>query len=470
MNFIYYDLTFLVVFAIFVASFLYFNRKNLKKEGLLFLYKASWGIKLIDKIGTNYKKTLKFLSYISIGLGYILMGTMIYLFGRIIYIYIAFPSVVKALKVPPILPLVPYLPQIFKLDFLPNFYFTYWIVILAVIAITHEFAHGIFAAANKVKIKSTGFGFFPFFLPVFLAAFVEQDEKDMEKKGKFAQMAILSAGTFANILTAIFFFGVLLLFFSLMFTPAGVVFNNYATAVVPLNDIEYVNGVGLLDKSYEEISALMDEGLNKIETKNENFFALQSSVSKDSELGVFYYNAPAINAKMQGAIFEINGVEVINRDDLKTELEKYSAGDTVDIKTKGKGVLEYEIELGKNPYNEERWIGIEFSEQKSSGVVGKVYSWLGSFKDSHTYYEPKYDGWSEFVYNLLWWLVLISLSVALVNMLPVGIFDGGRFFYLTVLGITKSKKIAEKSFAFMTYLFLFLLLLVMLVWVKGIFF
>ncbi|MEN7982715.1 MAG: site-2 protease family protein, partial [Nanoarchaeota archaeon] len=456
---------------IFIAIFLYSNKKNLKKEGLLFLYKASWGIKLINKVGTKYKRALGFLSYISIGLGYVLMATMIYLFGRIIYIYITFPVVVKALKVPPIIPLVPYLPQIFKLDFLPNFYFTYWIVILAVIAITHEFAHGIFAAANKVKIKSTGFGFFPFFLPVFLAAFVEQDEKDMMKKNKFAQMAILSAGTFANVLTAIFFFGVLILFFSLMFTPAGVVFNNYATAIVPISDIDSVNGVGLIDKSYEEISALMnEEGLSKIEISNENYFGVINSFSEQSNSANLYYDAPAINEKLSGAIFEINSVKVISKDELKNELDKYSAGETISIKTKSEEVLEYEIVLGENPYSNSGWLGIEFAEQKSSGVMGNVYSWLSSFKDSHTYYEPKFDGWSEFIYNLLWWLVLISLSVALVNMLPVGIFDGGRFFYLTIWGITKSEKIARKSFAFVTYLFLFLLLLIMLVWVKGIFF
>ena len=39
-----------------------------------------------------------------------------------------------------------------------------------------------FAVYNKIKVKTTGFGFFPFFLPVFLAAFVELDEKKMAKK------------------------------------------------------------------------------------------------------------------------------------------------------------------------------------------------------------------------------------------------------------------------------------------------
>ncbi|MCW8965507.1 MAG: site-2 protease family protein [Candidatus Pacearchaeota archaeon] len=467
MNFIYYDLVFLTVFAIFIGGFLYFNRENLKKEGLLFLYKASWGIKLIDKIGGKHKKVLRVLSYVSIGLGYVLMGTMIWLFLRMIYIYIAYPSVVKAIKIPPITPLIPYLPQIFHLDFLPNFYFTYWIVILALIAIPHEFAHGIFAAANRVRIKSTGFGFFPFFLPVFLAAFVEQDEKSMTKKSNFAQMAILSAGTFANVLTGILFFGVLVLFFSLMFTPAGVIFNTYATAIVPVSDIDSVNGIGIVNHTYDEVLGLLkDERLNDILIGDEKYVGV-NGVSSDGTLISLYYDSPAVRENLSGAILEINEVSITSIDELREELLKYSPGDKVNIKTVGDKIMTYDITLDKNPYFDSAWLGIGFNEAQSSGVLGKFYSVLGSFKDEHIYYEPKFDGWSDFVYNLLWWLVLISFSVALVNMLPVGIFDGGRFFYLTVLSITKSKKIAERSFAFMTYLFLFLLAVIMFFWFKN---
>jgi len=137
MNFIIYDICLLVLFVISISIFLYMKKKNLKKEGLLLLYKTSWGIKLINYIGNKYKKTLKFLGYISIGLGYCLMAGMLYLFGRIVWIYIFNQDIVRAIKVPPIMPLIPYLPQIFKLDFLPPFYFLYWIVIIAVIAITH---------------------------------------------------------------------------------------------------------------------------------------------------------------------------------------------------------------------------------------------------------------------------------------------------------------------------------------------
>ena len=139
------------------------------------------------------------------------MATMIYLLYTLLRVYLFQPQIVKAIKIPPLLPLIPYVPEIFKLNFLPPFYFTYWIIAIAVIAICHEFSHGIFARRYGVKIKSTGFGF----LGPLLAAFVEPDEKQMQKKPKFQQITILSAGTFANIILTIIFFLLLLGFFSI---------------------------------------------------------------------------------------------------------------------------------------------------------------------------------------------------------------------------------------------------------------
>jgi len=337
MNFIVYDLILLALFATFVSVFLYTRKKNLKREGLLFLYRTSWGIKLINKVGNKYKKTLKFLSYISIGLGYVLMASVIYLFYTIVKIYVFRPEIVSIIKVPPIMPLIPYLPKIFKLSFLPEFNFTYWIVILAVIAISHEFAHGIFAAYNKVKIKKTGFGFFPFFLPVFLAAFVELDESKMAKKSKFSQMAILSAGTFANVVVAILFFGVMWLFFSMAFTPAGVVFDTYSYSFIPVMSITMINNISLLNPSYEEVSQIINETDNVIKVNRKAYDKGISGFSADKN-GKYYIglydDAPAINAGLIGAISEINGVKIINREKLSEELLKNSPGDEIKIKTK----------------------------------------------------------------------------------------------------------------------------------------
>jgi len=465
MSFIIYDIMLLVLFAIFISIFLYRGKKNLKKEGLLLLYKTSWGIKLINYVGKNFKKSLKFLSYVGICVGYFLMAGVIYLFWILIRTYVSRPDIVTAIKIPPIMPLIPYLPQLFSLDFLPPFYFTYWIVILAVVAITHEFAHGIFAAYNKIKIKRTGFGFFPFFLPVFLAAFVELDEKIMKKKTKFAQMAVLAAGTFANVLTAILFFGVMWLFFSLAFAPAGVVFDSYPYSAVSVAGITMVNNIQLDNPSVEGILDLMnEEGFNEIKTEEGNYLATKSLLEEqEGDVIVLFDSAPAIKADLEGVITEINGVEVKNIDELGEEVSKYSVGDEIVIKTKIKdSYSEYELILEKGPTGSP-WIGIGFIPMDDSRLIGKIVKIISSFKEEHVYYEPIFNA-AEFIYNLLWWLVLICISVALINMLPVGIFDGGRFFYLTVLGITRSEKKAKKAFKFVTWFFLLFLLVLMFFW------
>jgi membrane-associated protease RseP (regulator of RpoE activity) len=59
---------------------------------------------------------------------------------------------------------------------------------------------------------------------------------------------------------------------------------------------------------------------------------------------------------------------------------------------------------------------------------------------------------------------MINVSVAVVNMLPLGVFDGGRVFYLTALAITKSKKKAAWLFKAVTFIILLLLLLLTVLW------
>lgn len=459
------DLTLLVLFVSTIGIFLYRNRKKLKKEGLLWLYHTKWGLNLIERTGKKYKKTLNFLSYISVYLGYILMGLMVYLFGRIVWIYAFHGDLIRSIKMPPIMPLVPYLPQMFKLSWLPPFYFSYWIIILAIIAITHEFFHGIFASLNGVKTKTTGFGFFPFFLPVFLAAFVNLDEKEMVKKKNFEQRAVLSAGTFANSLTALL--GILLMwgFFALTFSPAGVVYNDYAYEVLPISDITSINGIEFNIDNYNFTSM----PAKNIIANDKEYYALKA-MDPESGLVALYHDAPAIKSNMSGIIQKIDGIEVDSLDKLSEILDSHSPGEEIQVSLyDGENLVEKEITLEENPLKEgEVWMGISFTNLKQEGVLGKITFFISSYKNPNIYYAPNFE-FAQYIYDLLWWLVLISFSVALVNMLPMGIFDGGRFFYLTILKITKSEKIAEKSFLAITKVFLLALLVVMFFWAKNLF-
>ncbi len=471
MNFIIYDILILIAFAIFISVFLYTKRKNLKKEGLLLLYKETWGIKFIENLGGKYKKFWKVLGYISIAMGYLLMILMIYFFIRVLMIYLFSPEIVRAIKIPPIMPLIPYLPTMFNIDFLPQFYFIYWIIIIAIIAIPHEIAHGIYAAYNNIKIKNTGFGFFPFFFPVFLAAFVEPDEKEMTKKSKIAQMSILSAGTSANVLTALIFFLVLWLFFSFAFAPSGVAFDTYSYSLISVSSITMINNITSNNLTYNETLNILDKDINEVYAGNK--YLLSKSVFEDSssktayESGIVlvYDDSPAIKNQLSGAITEIDGVTITSKEKLIEELGKKSPGEMINIKTfDGEKHKENSILLEEHPEIEGRaWLGIGFVDKKRSGIIGRLADVMTLLREPNVYYKPVF-AFSEFIYNLLWWIVLISLSVALVNMLPIGIFDGGRFFYLTIAAITKSEKIAKRAFIGITYLFLILLALIMFFW------
>lgn len=468
-SFVFYDLTFLILFVIFASVFLYVKRRNLQTEGILLLYKTKWGVKLIDYIGGKYQRTIYFLSFISIGLGYILMAMILYLFVKTVWLYLATP-IATIIRAPPLMPLIPYFPKLFGLQSIfPPFYFTYFIVAIVIVATVHEFAHGIFMRRFGIGIKSTGFAFLKYFPGIF-GAFVEQDEKQMVKKPKFEQMSVLSAGVFANILTALLFFLVLWGFFSMAYAPAGVVFDNYPFSAVNISDIVMINGVAVSGLSQAGlIDSLNEEGLNKFEVGGKKYVGTKKFISEqeDENIVVLYDDAPAVNAGLAGVILEIENVKILSVDDLARELDKHSPGDEIAVKVKvGEEIQNYELVLAEN---EKRpgmaWIGIGFYDRSGTGISGKVYQAFSFFKEPNVYYEPNDGNFTIFIYDLLWWVILINFLVALINILPLGILDGGRFFYLTILGITKSDKLAKRMFAGITWLILMMLVVLMIKWI-----
>src|SRR3989338_6843479 len=191
-GFVFYDLAFLVLFGLALIIFLHKRKENVKRQGIIFLYKTEWGIKLMDSFSRKNKSWLKPLQYVIIASGVVLMVGITWLIIESTYLYLRFP-ITSVTRAPPIAPLIPYFPKLFGLSsFFPPLYFTYFIIAVALGGILHEFAHGIFARLNNLKVKSTGF----LFLGPFLGAFVEPDEKKMMKAKKVPQLGILAAGTF----------------------------------------------------------------------------------------------------------------------------------------------------------------------------------------------------------------------------------------------------------------------------------
>ena len=91
-----------------------------------------------------------------------------------------------------------------------------------------------------------------------------------------------------------------------------------------------------------------------------------------------------------------------------------------------------------------------------------------SYQEPHIYYEPKVE-FNLFIKDLLWWIFVINLLVALFNMLSLGALDGGRFFYLTIAGLTGSEKVAKFSYKLIAYIIWVLFLALIIKWAIGFF-
>ncbi|MEM3074493.1 MAG: site-2 protease family protein [Candidatus Pacearchaeota archaeon] len=465
-NFLFYDILFLIIFTIWVIWFLYTRKHNLKREGIIYLYRTKLGIKFINYVGKKYRKTIKISKYLSVATGFILMISILFLFLMTLYTYVKFPQITDIVKAPPLLPLIPYFPSIFGLQsFFPPLYFTYWIIAILVVAVVHEFSHGIFAKYHNVKIKSTGFAF----LGPILGAFVEPDEIKMAKKKNFEQMSILSAGVFANIITAGIFFLFLWGVFVFAFEPSGIIIYSYASSLVPINEIKSINGIEF-DGNF-----IFDDNENfvSINSNDKNYLIPpkilreQIKYNEQNNLGILrlYFDSPALKNNLSGAISKIDGNKIKSIEDLNLILSVKKPGDNIIIETIEKNkVNTYEIILVENPINKEKaFLGININAVDSKGFRRIVSNTL-FFKEPAIYYSEK-NNFLVFIYYLIWWIVVINFFVALFNMLPVGILDGGRFFYLAILSLTKSEKISKAVYKWIVIILLFILFALLLSWI-----
>ena len=426
-----YDIVFLILFTLFVSVFLFKHKKNLEKQGIIWIYRTKLGMKVIDSLAKKFKKFWLFLVPAIFVVGYTLMTTMVFMLLETIWIYIKFPNITKVIKAPPIAPLIPYFPKIFGMEsFFPNFYFTYFLIALLIVAIVHEFSHGIYMRVFKTKIKSTGFAF----LGPILGAFVEQDDKDFAKKKIKERMVVLGAGVFANIVFALVFFLILLGFFSVAYQPVGVKFNVYS----PLEDSN--NLLVDLNTNYN-LTNFSQEGIN------------------------YYIDNSELIWKNLGTITAINGFKISSYEVINNQLSEKEIGDkiliNVSIDNKEKEYLMTLQDIGGRPA-----LGFIFHQPAPTWKT-KLLN-VFKVKDPIIDYKSLFVS-ADFFYDLFWWIMLINFLVGLFNMLPLGILDGGQFFYLTILGLTKSEKIAKKSFKFVSKTIIIIFLVLLFVWLVRLF-
>ncbi|MAG15681.1 hypothetical protein CMO88_01325 [Candidatus Woesearchaeota archaeon] len=212
---------FVILFYLAVVLFVFLNRKKFNFYfKIIALYRTNWGIKLMDKLAEKYREPIKLFGYISIGVGFIGMFFIVFVLIQSIYTLFTTPNAPPALT--PILPGV-HVPGVPESLFIP---LVKGIIAIFIVAVIHEFSHGVVARAHNLTIKRTGIAIIgPFF-----AAFVEPDEKELKKRDDITNYSMVAAGPVSNIVT--FFILFLLISFAVspvinsIYSPSGISFSS----------------------------------------------------------------------------------------------------------------------------------------------------------------------------------------------------------------------------------------------------
>ena len=366
-----------IIFYAAIILLIYFNRNKFEFQGkIIALYRTKLGISFMQKIADKYPRTVKFLGVVGIYVGFAGMLFMVYMIVLGLYQLFFVPSAPPMFA--PILPGISIPGSPITLPLLEG------LISLFVVVVIHEFTHGVISKAYKIPIKSSGFVMFgP--LP---GAFVEPDEKKLEKASVKARLSMFAGGPFANVLLSFVLFFVILgmaLLSTSMYNPAGVEVYGFTD----VNDSLEGGRLGSLEEGE--------------------------------------------------VILKVDDFETLQVFNLSDSLTNRSPGDAV-LLTTDKGVKE--ITLGANPGNESLpYLGIYLNHKvegnnglSNNKVFSAVYFWL---------FGNPYDLRFNHGLGLIGWIFIISVGIGIVNLLPVGPLDGGRMFLL-VLEKRFKKKVAHK--------------------------
>jgi len=206
-------------FIIFVFLLLLYERKKVKRDGIVFMRRTSRGRNTIDNITNISPRFWRVLGSIGI---IVSMGAMIFglfiIFSNGYMILTAQSDQGVGIVLPGPVSTTTNLPGVFV------FPWWFWVVGIVVVMVPHEFFHGIMARASKIRIKSIGW----LFLAIIPGAFVEPDDSQVKKQPRAVKLRIYAAGSFANLITAMIVVAILVSMapvFSSSTHPAGVFFS-----------------------------------------------------------------------------------------------------------------------------------------------------------------------------------------------------------------------------------------------------
>jgi membrane-associated protease RseP (regulator of RpoE activity) len=193
------DLTFLLGVAIFwlvlymLARLLHLSKHGLDVQPGYFMYRSKALNSFLDKAAGKRRTIWLVLSNINLAFSIGLMIYVIYfLASNLVRSIVLLTTHVEIGVVSPIIPVIPVVT--IRLYWMP-----YFAVGVAVIALSHELAHGIIARLEGIPVLSTGV----VALLLFFGAFVEPDEKEFEKASILSRLRMLAAGSSTNLITGL---------------------------------------------------------------------------------------------------------------------------------------------------------------------------------------------------------------------------------------------------------------------------
>jgi len=263
-----------------------------------------------------------------------------------------------------------------KIDLLIPWYG--WIILIFS-AIIHEFAHGALLRTFKAKVKSMGFilaGVLP------LGAFVEPDEKQLEKKKNRSVIRMLAAGPTSNAIIAIFF---ILLY--LLIAPGFA---------------DYSKNIAIERESYVFINNV-DENISVCGT---------------------VFESPAYGyLEKDDIVLSINGKNINNRYDLSEATSDTNKSSLFVVKNTDTNI-EREFYLTPN----------------EMGRFGFTYN-VGFDQD---YVIPSNYSWYRHIVDIILWTAILNFLIATVNFLPTHPFDGGWMSKIIFEGYLPKRKSEKK--------------------------
>lgn len=306
-------------FLILLTVFLYVKRKQIEIQKIAFpilyfaMMRTSLGLKLMDKLAKRWPRFWNWFGIIGVIVGFIGMVGIAFLLIQNLWKIIFVPSIAPGVGL--VLP--------FKVKGAFYVPFFYWILSIFIIAVVHEFAHGVMARVHNMKVKSSGFAFLGVILPIVPAAFVEPDEKELVKRPHKHQLAVFAAGAFTNIILAAF----VLLLSVVLIGPA-------------VNSVAELDGVKVVD---------------------------YTPGSK--------YPAELAGIPIDDRILSIDGSSTQSVDNLTSVLKERKPGDAVVIETNSSN---YTVNLVAHPENETRaYLGASLTQ--SSRIKPDFEAKYGSF-------------------------------------------------------------------------------------------